>query len=112
MLGHGNAFWREKGRQDCTFILIQTKGVTRNSFQASLSLPLKFAAVVGFPALHRDAAWGATFMWPSLAVTAPTHWHVPVIHVPARCLTQECVSSHPSTAHGTLQLISAQKWPR
>lgn len=45
---HGKAFWRGKGRQHCTFILIQTKGPTLNSLQAPLSLSLKFSAALVF----------------------------------------------------------------
>lgn len=102
---HGKAFWREKGRQDCTFILIQTKGPTLNSFKAFLSLPLKFAPI-GFPAVHRDAARGAH----SLACPSQ-HPHTSTClsyMYPARRLTQKCVTSHQSTAHVTLQHISAQ----
>lgn len=83
ILGSWEGFWRGKGRQDCTFILIQTKGPTLNSFRFSLSRSLN-AAVVGFPAVHRDAARGATSTWPGVSVTAPTHRHVPITRVPSQ----------------------------
>lgn len=34
--------------------------------------------------MHRDAARGATFTWPRMSVMAPTHWYVPIIHVPSQ----------------------------
>lgn len=92
--GFWKGFLKRKGRQVCTFILIHTKGPALNSFQASLSLSLQYVAVVGFPAVHRDAARGA----PSHGLACPSRHP----HTQARV---KC--SRPSRAHGEPFLTQA-----